>query len=108
MIVLRQRANFLQPQPASSSASAVLILMLVVVLAPQAYGQAPAPADRVYRNAVIFTADSQNTTAEALAIRDGKIIFVGSNPGVAPLIGPDTTNVDLQGRFLMPGLIDGH
>ena len=66
------------------------------------------PADRVYRNGIIFTADARNTTAEALAIRDGRIIFVGSNQGVAPFVGAGTVSVDLKGRFLMPGLIDGH
>lgn len=66
------------------------------------------PADRVYRNGVIFTADARNRTAEALAIRDGRIVYVGSNQDVAPFVGAATASVDLQGRFLMPGLIDGH
>jgi len=66
------------------------------------------PADRVYRNGVIFTADAQNKTVEALAIRDGRIVYVGGNDGVAPLVGTTTKVVDLKGRFLMPGLIDGH
>jgi predicted amidohydrolase YtcJ len=66
------------------------------------------PADRVYRNGVIFTADVRNGTAEALAIRDGRIVYVGNNQGVAPFVGPSTASVDLKGRFLMPGLVDGH
>jgi hypothetical protein len=69
---------------------------------------AETPADRVYRNATVFTADSQNPTAEAVAIRDGRIVYVGSNAGVAPFIGPSTRVTDLHGGFLMPGLIDGH
>ena len=66
------------------------------------------PADRVYRNGVIFTADARNGTAEALAIRDGRIVYVGSNQGLAPFVGAATVSVDLKGKFLMPGLVDGH
>ena len=66
------------------------------------------PADRLYRNGVIFTADGRHRTAEALAIRDGRIVYVGDNRGLAPLVGSATVTVDLKGRFLMPGLIDGH
>lgn len=65
-------------------------------------------ADRVYRNAIIFTADSAKPQAEALAIRDGKIIYVGSQQGLNVYVGAKTRVVDLKGRFLMPGIIDGH
>ena len=90
-----------------------LWVFVVLALASNAWPQgatssAPDPADRVYRNGVIFTADATNTTAEALAIRDGRIVYVGTNQGVAPLVGPSTVSVDLKGRFLMPGLVDGH
>jgi hypothetical protein len=60
---------------------------------------APPPADRVYRNAVIFTADSRRPRAEALAERDGRIVFVGGNRGVSRYIGAATTVVDLAGSF---------
>ena len=66
------------------------------------------PADRVYRNGVIFTADGKNTTAEALVIRDGRIVYVGNNQGSASFVGPATATYDLKERFLMPGLVDGH
>jgi hypothetical protein len=67
-----------------------------------------APADRVYRNGAVFTADGQNPAAEAVAIRDGRIVYVGSNEGALPFIGPATKITDLKGGFLMPGLVDGH
>lgn len=78
--------------------------------APLAAASSPAapPADRVYRNGVVFTADASHPTAEALAIRDGRIVYVGDDAGVAALIAPATVSVDLGGRFLMPGLVDGH
>jgi predicted amidohydrolase YtcJ len=66
------------------------------------------PADRVYRTGTIFTADAQHPSAQALAIRDGRIVYVGSNEGVTAFIGPATKVTDLKGGFLMPGLVDGH
>ncbi len=88
---------------------AFIILALALNAWPQgATSSTPGPADRVYRNGIIFTADATNRTAEALAIRDGRIVYVGANQGVAPFVGPSTKSVDLEGRFLMPGLVDGH
>jgi predicted amidohydrolase YtcJ len=96
------------------------VSLILVALVPKAQAQglatphaaaAPSsssPADRVYRNGVIFTADARNRTAEALAIRDGRIVYVGNNQGVASFVGTGTVSVDLKGRFLMPGLVDGH
>jgi predicted amidohydrolase YtcJ len=65
-------------------------------------------ADRVYRNGIIFTADARHPTAEALAIRDGRIVYVGNDQGLVPFVGGATVTIDLKGRFLMPGLVDGH
>src|SRR3954463_7670920 len=65
-------------------------------------------ADRAYKNGVIFTADAKHGTAEALAIRDGRIVYVGSNSGLSQFIVPSTVTEDLKGQFLMPGLVDGH
>ncbi|HTG44766.1 MAG TPA: amidohydrolase family protein, partial [Verrucomicrobiae bacterium] len=65
-------------------------------------------ADRVYQNGVIFTADPRGTMAQALAVRDGKIVYVGSKRGLASHVGAGTAFFDLKGRFLMPGLVDGH
>jgi predicted amidohydrolase YtcJ len=69
---------------------------------------ADAPADRVYRNGTVFTADAQNSIVQAVAIRDGRIVYVGSNDGVVRFIGPSTKVTDLKGGFLMPGVVDGH
>lgn len=80
--------------------------LLLLVAAPFAWAQAP--ADRIYRNGVIFTSDAQNRTAQAIAIRAGRIVYVGDDRGVVPFIGSATVTVDLKGRFLMPGLVDGH
>ena len=80
------------------------MLLLTVAAVPAA----ERAADRVYLNGVVFTAATGNSRASALAIRDGRILYVGSDAALARYIGPATVKVDLQGRFLMPGLIDGH
>ena len=85
-----------------------LFFLLATILLITSLSWSESPADRVYRNGVIFTADSRNTSAQALAIRGGRIVYVGANDGVAAFIGASTTVVDLKGKFLMPGLIDGH
>ena len=88
---------------------AIAAVFLLAVLAPAPAQTVPRQiADRVYINGVVFTADAGNRMAEAVAIRDGRIIFVGSNKDAAALIGSSTKSEDLRGRFLMPGLIDGH
>ncbi len=81
---------------------------LLAVLLPLSSCFAADGADRVYRDGTVFTADAHGTIAEAVAIREGRIVYVGSNGGVAPFIGRSTEVVDLKGRFLMPGLVDGH
>jgi predicted amidohydrolase YtcJ len=81
---------------------------LLAVLLPLSSCFAADGADRVYRNGTVFSADARRTIAEAVAIREGRIVYVGSNEGVAPFIGRSTEVVDLKGRFLMPGLVDGH
>jgi predicted amidohydrolase YtcJ len=65
-------------------------------------------ADRVYRNGTVYTADAHGSLVEAVAIREGRIVYVGNNAGAVSYIGPATKVTDLQGGFLMPGLIDGH
>lgn len=84
---------------------ALLLLAASLLLSPSF---AQTPADRVFRNATVYTADARGTIAQAIAIRDGRIVYVGTNDGLALFIGPSTKVSDLQGRFLMPGLIDGH
>lgn len=65
-------------------------------------------ADAVYRNGAIFTSNLRQRHAEALAIRHGRILYIGSDRGVGTFIGPKTSVKDLKGRFLMSGLVDGH
>ncbi|MFZ0659725.1 MAG: amidohydrolase [Candidatus Binataceae bacterium] len=65
-------------------------------------------ADRVLLNGRIYTADASNPWVEALAIRDGKIAFVGADTDVKSLVGPDTAVIDLKRKMAMPGINDVH
>ena len=66
------------------------------------------PADLVLRNGRIYTLDDARTWAEALAVDDGRIVFVGPNAGVDAFVGPETRFVDLEGRMALPGFHDSH
>ena len=65
-------------------------------------------ANIVFKNGCIYTADKDRTIAEAAAIADGKIAYVGDAAGVEEYIGPDTEVVDLEGGMLMPSFFEGH
>jgi predicted amidohydrolase YtcJ len=66
------------------------------------------PADTVLINGKILTVDQQFSTHQALAIRDGRILAVGRNADVRKLAGTGARTIDLQGRTVIPGLIDSH
>ncbi len=66
------------------------------------------PADLVLRHGVVLTVDASDSVAEALAIRDGHVIAVGTDDTVGRLVGPKTKVIDLAGRTVTPGLIDTH
>jgi len=65
-------------------------------------------ADFVLMDAKIYTEDSVHRTVEALAIRDGKIIFTGPSAEAAKLVGPKTQVERAGGKLVLPGLIDAH
>lgn len=78
-----------------------------------AAAQAAAPsaaqfADTVYRNGYVYTVDAHDSVKQALAVRAGRIVYVGGDAGVRQLTGKSTRVIDLRGRMLMPGLIDAH
>ena len=65
-------------------------------------------ADLVVSDAKIYTQDAHHSIAEALAVRGGKIIFVGSATDAQRLVGPQTRLEKLGGRLVLPGLVDSH
>lgn len=73
----------------------------------------PAPdtgsaADMVLTNGTIITMVSEGDTAEAVAVKDGEIIYVGDAAGAEAFVADSTKVIDLEGRTLLPGFIDGH
>jgi predicted amidohydrolase YtcJ len=59
-------------------------------------------------NGKIITVDAEDHIAEALAVRDGRIVAVGRNEDIAGLVDDETRVIELQGRAVTPGLIDSH
>lgn len=68
----------------------------------------PQPADMVLRNGKIVTVDGSFSIKQAVAIKDGRILAVGSDRDVRILTGPRTRVIDLAGHTVIPGLIDSH
>ena len=66
------------------------------------------PADLVLRGGTIATVDSELGNVEALAVNGYQVTAVGSNDEIAAYIGPETNVVELDGRFVTPGFIEGH
>lgn len=82
------------------------LLSALAVMALSA-GTAAAQADYVVHNAIIYTVDAANSTAEAMAVRGDRILMVG---GAEQVLGayPHARRLDLRGRTVVPGLIDAH
>jgi predicted amidohydrolase YtcJ len=64
--------------------------------------------DMILYNGKISTVDEDNSTVEAIAIRDGEILATGDNGPIRALAKAGTQTIDLRGRRVLPGLIDGH
>ena len=62
-------------------------------------------ADKIIKNAKIFTSDKEHPMATALVVKDGKFVYVGDEAGLSKYEGEVT---DLGGKFIMPGIIDSH
>lgn len=65
-------------------------------------------ADLVLLNGIVATLDDENPTAEAIAIKDGKILFAGTGSEAENYITDETKVIDLNGKFVMPGFIESH
>ena len=80
---------------------------LVVVMSGAAVAAAQ-EIDTILVNGKIVTADAQSSVRSALAVREGRIAALGSDADIRKLAGPRTRTIDLQGRTVIPGLIDSH
>lgn len=88
----------------------ILVTLLMLSSSPRIYSQESKPqaADLILHNGFIWTVDGKNSTAQAVAITDGRFIVVGSNEAALKLRGPNTKVIDLQGKFVTPGFNDNH
>src|SRR5215475_6567557 len=83
------------------------VLVCLLVAGSTTYTQTSAP-DLIIVNAKIYTVDSRFSTAEAVAITDGKFTAVGTTAQIRKLIGPSTRILDAGGKTIVPGLQDNH
>ena len=87
----------------------VFIIMTALVFAGGCSENNPVQSqETVYTNSFIYTVNPEQATAEALAVKDGAIIALGSNEEVQAQVSDQARVVDLNGRMLMPGIHDMH
>ena len=94
--------------PGGGCLGLLCLLLPLACMAPHGLLAADASADLLVVGGHIVTEDEADRVAEALAIRDGKIVAVGSDAAVRALAGRGTRVIDLHGRTATPGLIDTH
>ncbi|MFT5710339.1 MAG: putative amidohydrolase YtcJ [Halioglobus sp.] len=85
------------------AASVLMLLCLASCVSNTGRG-----VDSIFFNARAYTLDSATPWAEAVAVKDDKIVYVGDNAGALALAGSVTQTHDLQGSMLLPGFIDTH
>ena len=85
-----------------------LIVVVVFALMLASGCRQEAPPSHVFHNGKIVTVDPEFRIVQAMAIRDGRILAVGSNDEILGLAGSGTERVDLAGKTVLPGLIDSH
>src|ERR1700680_2282397 len=83
----------------------IAVVLLALAFSLSAWAQ---NADTILLNGKILRVDNQFSTREALAIRDGKIVALGTSTEMKKLAGPKSRVIDLQGSTVIPGLIDNH
>lgn len=97
------------PSGCSGSRTIGVLATLVLSAAGCSTDSAPdGPADQVLVNATVLTVDTTNPVAQAIAIRGNRIVAVGSDADVLEWAGPNTRQVDMEGRTVTPGLLDAH
>lgn len=85
-----------------------IFLIGIMSISPQLFASETEFADTVIQNASIYTVNNEQPWAEALAIKNGKYIYVGENSGVHKYIGDTTKLISVNDGMVMPGIIDAH
>ncbi len=86
-----------------------LFLAVQINLLFALFGCKPAVTpDMILFNGKVITVDQKSTIAQAVAVKDGKILAVGTNDEIKKTAGPQTQMIDVKGKTVVPGLYDGH
>lgn len=85
----------------------ILLFSLVVFLFAACGGSNPI-ADKIFINGIVYTVDESNPQVEAVAIKDGLIIAVGTTEEIMAFAGKNTETIDLEGMTMTPGFIESH
>lgn len=85
--------------------STITLAVAAALLPRLAHTQA---ADLIVTNARIYTVDPNRPMVEAMVIRDGRVAFTGASRSAMTMRGPNTQVLDLNGRTVIPGMIDAH
>lgn len=88
--------------------SLLLVVLLVIALAYIAFSDYNHDNDLIYYNGDILTMNDAQPTVEAIYVKNGKIVEVGSKEAILKLKNSQTQVIDLQGKALMPGFFDAH
>lgn len=87
---------------------AIFLLALAWLCACLLSAQQLQYADLILRGGNVITVDGQDRMAEAVAVAGNRIVAIGTNQEISRLAGPETKNIELNGRTLLPGFIDAH
>ncbi|MCF8335345.1 MAG: hypothetical protein K9H65_01965, partial [Bacteroidales bacterium] len=85
----------------------IYLIVAVLSLITFSCGNMKKDADLIVKNAKVYTVDEHFTVASAFAVKDGKLLEVGTNGDITKNYGADRT-LDLEGKAVYPGFIDAH
>ncbi len=86
----------------------ILYLIGISILLISCVGEKTPTADMVFTNGNIYTVNEVQPSAQAVAVKDNKIVFVGSDEDAQAYIGEGTQTTDLEGKTMMPGFVSAH
>lgn len=83
-------------------------MLFIMIFGIVAFGCAKENADRIFINSSIYTLNPANETANSIAVKNGRILFVGDEENSYEYSNENTEIIDLKGKTLIPGLADAH
>jgi predicted amidohydrolase YtcJ len=86
----------------------LVLFLMASLITPNAYAASGSTADLILYNGIVVTMDQDRSKAEAVAIKADKILAVGTNEKIKTFAGYGTKIIDLQGKMVIPGLVDSH